>query len=393
MAQALIAPPERDFLQKTLSAELLEGVTAAASLNNTTGIQNLPGVFIIDRIDANGTETPNKVEVVKFAGTSGSTVITLTRGLAGTTDQDHAVSAIVEYSPDVVWAQSVYDALSAVVVPSTGVLDTTKVLDLTTAQTATNKTLTSPVINTGISGTAILDEDDMASDSATKVPTQQSVKAYVDANSGSSDGWTESADTWVYASASTFTITGVDRTTIYTKGTRLKFTQTSVKYAVVVSSSFSTNTTVTIAVNTDYTIANAAITDPSYSYQTNPQGYPGSFAFTSTASGFSAVPTNVYSQFKVDGNQCTTWIAHGVAGTSNATSFSVTAPIASANISNALWGGFTQGVDNGAFQSAPTVAQLGANTNIINLYKDSSGASWTGSGGKRILGLTISYEI
>lgn len=48
------------------------------------------------------------------------------------------------------------------------------------AATMTNKTLTSPVLNTGVSGTAIVDEDNMVSDSATKVPTQQSVKAYVD---------------------------------------------------------------------------------------------------------------------------------------------------------------------------------------------------------------------
>ncbi len=46
-------------------------------------------------------------------------------------------------------------------------------------QTLINKTLTSPVINTQITGTAIVDEDNMASDSAVKVPTQQSVKAYV----------------------------------------------------------------------------------------------------------------------------------------------------------------------------------------------------------------------
>ena len=52
-------------------------------------------------------------------------------------------------------------------------------------QTMTNKTLTSPVINTGISGTAIVDEDNMSSNSATKVPTQQSVKAYVDSEVGS----------------------------------------------------------------------------------------------------------------------------------------------------------------------------------------------------------------
>lgn len=46
--------------------------------------------------------------------------------------------------------------------------------------TMTNKTLTSPVLNTGLSGTAFLDEDNMASDSATKAASQQSIKAYVD---------------------------------------------------------------------------------------------------------------------------------------------------------------------------------------------------------------------
>ena len=55
------------------------------------------------------------------------------------------------------------------------------VATLTGSQTLTNKTLTSPVLNTGISGTAIKDEDDLASDSATHLATQQSIKAYVDA--------------------------------------------------------------------------------------------------------------------------------------------------------------------------------------------------------------------
>lgn len=50
-----------------------------------------------------------------------------------------------------------------------------------TNKTLTTPTLTSPVINGCVSGTAILDEDNMASDSATKLATQQSIKAYVDA--------------------------------------------------------------------------------------------------------------------------------------------------------------------------------------------------------------------
>ena len=55
------------------------------------------------------------------------------------------------------------------------------VTTLTGSQTLTNKTLTSPVLNGTISGTSIKDEDNMASDSASHLATQQSIKAYVDA--------------------------------------------------------------------------------------------------------------------------------------------------------------------------------------------------------------------
>ena len=51
---------------------------------------------------------------------------------------------------------------------------------LAATQTFTNKTLTSAVLNGAISGTSIKDEDNMASNSATHLATQQSIKAYVD---------------------------------------------------------------------------------------------------------------------------------------------------------------------------------------------------------------------
>ena len=52
--------------------------------------------------------------------------------------------------------------------------------DTSTDKTFTTPTITSPVFNTGVSGTAVLDEDDMSSNSATKAATQQSIKAYID---------------------------------------------------------------------------------------------------------------------------------------------------------------------------------------------------------------------
>ena len=60
---------------------------------------------------------------------------------------------------------------------------TVSLIDAT--ETLENKTLTSPtvtsgVFNTAVSGTAVKDEDNMASDSATAVATQQSIKAFVE---------------------------------------------------------------------------------------------------------------------------------------------------------------------------------------------------------------------
>lgn len=162
---ALYYPPTSDFIQKTLGAELLSGATSAATLNNVTAIQNKAGVMIIDRIDTNNNETPSKVEVISFAGTSGSTVTTLVRGLAGTTDQDHAVGAIVEFGPDIIWAQGLID---------------TFLTEHGTDGTHSAITATSVNIGSTIAVTGVLDEDTMSSNSAVKLATQQSIKAYSD---------------------------------------------------------------------------------------------------------------------------------------------------------------------------------------------------------------------
>ena len=64
-----------------------------------------------------------------------------------------------------------------------------------TTDTLTNKTLASPVLNTSVSGTAFLDEDNMASNSATKLASQKSIKAYVDTVMLTEDTLAEMNDT------------------------------------------------------------------------------------------------------------------------------------------------------------------------------------------------------
>lgn len=93
------------------------------------------------------------------------------------------------------------------------------------------------------------------------------------------DGWWDANETWTYASGSgtnvgTFTIAGVDRTTKYQAGDRIKFTQTTVKYALITKVAYASDTTITIYLGTDYTIANAAISSNYFSHIKAPFGFP-----------------------------------------------------------------------------------------------------------------------
>lgn len=121
----------------------------------------------------------------------------------------------------------------------------------------------------------------------------------------SEDGWQQANETWTYASASTITVPS-GAASKYQKGDRLKFTQTTVKYAVVVGVA---DTVLTIAVNTDYTVANAAITANYFSHQANPIGYPTRFAYTSVTNGASGTigtfaESTYSSYFSIVGTQC-----------------------------------------------------------------------------------------
>ena len=133
---------------------------------------------------------------------------------------------------------------------------------LTATETLQNKTLTTPtitsgVLNTAVSGSAVLDEDNMASDSATKLATQQSIKAYVDTTITAQDldVTSDSGTIDIDLDSETLTIAG---------GTGIDTTGSSTTITVAIDSTVATLTgsqTLTNKVLTSPTINTPTITN------------------------------------------------------------------------------------------------------------------------------------
>ena len=204
--------------------------------------------------------------------------------------------------------------------------------------------------------------------------------------SGTLDGWVADGNAPTFASASSFTAGSSDLTATYQTGTLIKFTQTTVKFFVVTSSSFGAGTTtVNVMVNTDYTIANAAITAPFYSYQANPQGFPTGFNFTpGTITGWAASPTVNKAICSVVGRQC--FLNVNITGTSNATTLSFTVPITASTQP----GGSAQelqaavATDNTVSLTTPARVLIASASSTVTCGKDFAGAAWTNTGTKTI---------
>jgi hypothetical protein len=201
------------------------------------------------------------------------------------------------------------------------------------------------------------------------------------------DGWTPAVDTWTYASASTINVPS-GAASIYQKGDRIKWTQTTVKYGVIVAV---TDALLTIAVNTDYVVTNAAISAIYYSHQANPMGYPQWFNYTPTYTGFSSAPTIAVARFNIIGTMVTVEIRTSGSGASNQTYFTITAPVVSKTITGmAWWGAIAVPFDNNA-NVATGVYYILSNDTVFNLFK-SAQSSWTASSNKDMQGSFL-YEI
>ena len=160
-------------------------------------------------IDANG--TGNSITNIEVADLASGVLDTALASVSGSDDTLASAKAIKSYVDTQVATVPTGDITA--VVAGTGLsggatsgsatlaIDTATTVDLTTSQALSNKTLTSPVINTGVSGSAILDEDDMASDSNTKLATQQSIKAYVTSQVATANELSELTDTNITSAA------------------------------------------------------------------------------------------------------------------------------------------------------------------------------------------------
>jgi hypothetical protein len=143
----------------------------------------------------------------------------------------------------------------------------------TTSLTLTNKTLTSPVLNGTLSGTAFLDEDNMASNSAIAAASQQSIKAYVDSEVSSIDQTAISTGN----TSATITDTGSDGalTVVCDGNTELVVNDTASTFSgnVVVTGNLTVNGTTTTVATT-----NTTNTDNIYELATGTTGTPSNDA-------------------------------------------------------------------------------------------------------------------
>lgn len=201
------------------------------------------------------------------------------------------------------------------------------------------------------------------------------------------DGWYPAGATWTYASATSFTVAG-DYSGILVQGVKIKLTQTTVKKFSVTSSDYSSpNTTVNITAGDDYTLVNAAITEPYYSLFEAPEGFPETFSWTPTFTGFSADPTGTH-KFRILPHGMYVDVQHSSNGTSNANTFYFTPPPGIQLPDNATLGLLYLAIDNNSIvvTSPGKVLSAVTATNLYRIWKDyaqTGDTHWTTSNGKR----------
>jgi len=238
----------KNLYSSTLSSGIGTGTGETISPASVTGVPTDTQVtLIIDRVDSSGTATPTKMEGIRGTISAGN-LTSYTRGIVGT-EQAHLAGAVVEmvwnasdWNSAVDWGlvehnqDGTHKAALVTTLKASGAVVATGTSDVTiVTPKALKDSVNVPNVAPGTSGN-ILTSNGTAWTSATP---------------------TAAAATWTtfsgaYASATTITVAGVDVTGLMKKGVILKWLSSAdaFKTGMVISSSFSTDTTITIVGST-----------------------------------------------------------------------------------------------------------------------------------------------
>jgi hypothetical protein len=186
----------KSLFATTLVQAIDTGTGETIELNSATGLPTDTEITLtFNRVNTSEEEQPVS-EIERITGTiSGVYLISYTRGQDGTVEQAHGASTVVEYIPNAEDQNDLVDgilvghdqdgghatsAIDAITEIATGIKSGSDSTLITGTKGTTDYTAKWNADGDLVDGYAVLDEDDMVSDSSVSLATQQSVKAYVD---------------------------------------------------------------------------------------------------------------------------------------------------------------------------------------------------------------------
>ena len=210
------------------------------------------------------------------------------------------------------------------------------------------------------------------------------------------DGWIDQTGvTWTRTGNHVFTISG-DVTATYRKGTMVRYKDGgSFEYGVVINAAHAGGTTtVTLATNTDYTMAATTITDNYISHIETPEGWPGWFSYTPTYSASGSMTygtiTTAFAKRRIQGRTVQVQLrATGTTGGSASTAINATLPVEALQSASSI-AGYGLVTDGGGQITARVF--ISAGTPDVMGFGRYDASNW-GTGSGRVINGSVIYEM